>query len=130
MVALPSDLMYDLECQINLGRLVHSIEYHPNIQVNALLSIPSEFTLFFCRFSPKTEVVSFLGDSQQVSRTTCGLNIEHLINILLKDYLISLGFSIADMTLLKINKYLYQTQTKSTASVMLQRRERVEMYDD
>ena len=45
------------ERMINVGRLVHGIEYHPNIRVNALLSILSEFTLFSVddlMFSPKS----------------------------------------------------------------------------
>jgi len=39
---------------------------------------------------------------------TCGLNIQHLINVLLKDYLVSFGFS---MTRHEFNeeRYLYQT---------------------
>jgi len=41
MGILPSDFTYDLEWpvkKINLGRSVHGIEYHPDMQVHALLS--------------------------------------------------------------------------------------------
>jgi len=41
MGIIPSDFTYDLEWpvkKINLGRSVHGIEYHPDMQVHALLS--------------------------------------------------------------------------------------------
>jgi hypothetical protein len=108
------------EWMINLGRLVHGIEYHPNMQVNALLSIPSEFTLFFCRslFTP----VSFcplLGYGQQISRTTCGLNTQHLINVLLKDYPVSLGFSMIDKKTNKISNSTNKVNRKWKQSATL-----------
>jgi len=56
---------------INLGRLVHGIDCHPNRQVNVLLSIPSELHYFSVDGSRVFTQVSFcplLGDSQQVSQ--------------------------------------------------------------
>jgi len=51
--------------------LVHGIDYHPNRQANALLSIPSELHYFSVDGSRVFTQVSFcplLGDSQQVSQ--------------------------------------------------------------
>ena len=56
-----------------------------------------KFTLDSCLYritwNPyKTHSTSCLDMVSRVSRTTCGLSTRHLINVLLKDYLVSLGF--------------------------------------